>query len=65
MYKFGLTITIRFSASFFSKTIRYLVDATEIYINGAPEIEIEQGQSFDLEIFCRNSSGEVSHGRFK
>eukprot|EP00795_Rhopilema_esculentum_P011224 gene11224-21408_t len=37
------------------------VDATEIYINGAPEIEIEQGQSFDLEIFCRNSSGEVSH----
>ena len=32
-------------------------------IEGDSEIEVEQGQTFDIAVLCTNSYGERSHGK--
>ena len=39
------------------------VDATMLKIEGDSEIEVEQGQTFDVGVLCTNLYGERSHGK--
>lgn len=41
---------------------RVTVDSTMLKIEAESEIEVEQGQVFDLEIKCTTSEMEMSHG---